>query len=145
MRRSCLPSAAWIRRSVSNSCRCLRSAFKRVPNAHLSLPVMAARAKNVEEKVNATRAKDRIHFLGMVNRADLPDILHDASVFLSASTTEVHPISVIEAIASGLAVGGRADEAFEGMISKWMNGYAVPLDVKKYAMYLPTCSQIVSD
>ncbi|NWF63241.1 MAG: glycosyltransferase [Chloroflexi bacterium] len=105
----------------------------RVPNAHLVFAGDGGSRKSVAEKANATRAKDRIHFLGMVNRADLPDILHDANVFLSASTTEVHPISVIEAIASGLPFVAVQDEAFEGMLDDGQNGYAVPLDVKKYA------------
>ena len=105
----------------------------RVPNAHLVFAGDGGSRKSVEEKANATRARDRIHFLGMVNRAELPDIFHDASVFVSASTTEVHPISVIEAIASGLPLVAVQDEAFEGMLDDGMNGYAVPLDVKKYA------------
>ncbi|MFN8435273.1 MAG: glycosyltransferase [Anaerolineales bacterium] len=106
---------------------------ERVPNVHLVFAGDGGARKHVEEKANSTRAKDRIHFLGMVNRADLPDILHDANVFLSASTTEVHPISVIEAIASGLPFVAVQDEAFEGMLEEGQNGYTVPLDVKKYA------------
>ena len=105
----------------------------RVPNAHLVFAGDGSSRKSVEEKANTIHAKDRIHFLGMVNRADLPDVLHDANVFLSASTTEVHPISVIEAIASGLPFVAVQDEAFEGMLEDGMNGYAVPLDVSQYA------------
>jgi 1,2-diacylglycerol 3-alpha-glucosyltransferase len=105
----------------------------RVPNAHLVFAGDGSARKHVEEKANSIRARDRIHFLGMVNRAELPDILHDATVFLSASTTEVHPISVIEAIASGLPFVAVRDEAFEGMLEEGQNGYTVPLDVKKYA------------
>ena len=106
---------------------------KRVPNAHLVFAGDGSSRKGLEEKVRSTSAKDRIHFLGMVNRAELPNILHDATLFLSASTTEVHPISVIEAIASGLPLVAVADEAFEGMIENDLNGYTVPLDLQKYA------------
>lgn len=105
----------------------------RVPNAHLVFAGDGSARKSVEAKVNSIRAKDRVHFLGMVKRTDLPDILHDATVFLSASTTEVHPISVIEAIASGLPFVAVRDEAFEGMLEDGLNGYEVPLDVKTYA------------
>lgn len=105
----------------------------RVPNAHLVFAGDGGARKSVEEKAGAIRAKDRIHFLGMVNRAELPDIFHDATVFLSASTTEVHPISVIEAIASGLPFVAVNDEAFEGMLDDGVNGYTVELDVQKYA------------
>ncbi len=106
---------------------------KRVPNAHLVFAGDGSSRKGLEEKVNGTSVKDRIHFLGMVSRADLPDILHDATLFLSASTTEVHPISVIEAIASGKPLVAVADEAFEGMIENDLNGYTVPLDLQTYA------------
>jgi 1,2-diacylglycerol 3-alpha-glucosyltransferase len=104
-----------------------------VPNAHLVFAGDGSARKGVEEKAKASKARDRIHFLGMVARTDLPDIFLDADVFLSASTTEVHPISVIEAIASGLPFVAVKDEAFEGMLENGMNGYEVPLDVKQYA------------
>ena len=106
---------------------------EKVSNAHLVFAGDGGARKHVEEKSKAITAKDRVHFLGMVNRADLPDIFHDATVFLSASTTEVHPISVIEAIASGLPLVAVQDEAFEGMLEDGENGYALPLDVNKYA------------
>lgn len=106
---------------------------KRVPNAHLVFAGDGSSRKGLEEKVSGTSAKDRIHFLGMVNRAELPNILHDADLFLSASTTEVHPISVIEAIASGLPLVVVKDEAFEGMVDNDQNGYLTPLDLQVYA------------
>ena len=109
---------------------------ERVPNAHLVFAGDGSARKGVQDKANAIRAKDRIHFLGMVNRAELPDVFHDADVFLSASTTEVHPISVIEAIASGLPFVAVKDEAFEGMLEDGLNGYEAPLDVRKYANVL---------
>lgn len=115
---------------------------EKVPNAHLVFAGDGSARKHVEQRANATPAKDHIHFLGMVNRADLPGILHDANVFLSASTTEVHPISVIEAIASGLPLVAVKDEAFEGMIEDDMNGYMVPLDVNIYA---ETVAALISD
>lgn len=115
---------------------------EKVSNAHLVFAGDGSARKHVEQRANATPAKDRIHFLGMVNRADLPGILHDANVFLSASTTEVHPISVIEAIASGLPLVAVKDEAFEGMIEEDMNGYTVPLDVNIYA---ETVAALISD
>lgn len=106
---------------------------ERHPNAQLVFAGDGSARKGLEVKVAATNAKDRIHFLGMVPRADLPDVFHDATVFLSASTTEVHPISVIEAIASGLPLVAVEDEAFEGMIENDCNGYMVPLDLRVYA------------
>ncbi len=115
----------------------LIDAFTRIadqfPDAHLVFAGDGSTLDDLKAHAAATKVNDRIHFLGMVDRAELPDILHDATVFLSASTTEVHPISVIEAIASGLPMLAVQDEAFENMIENDANGYLVPLDVDVFA------------
>jgi 1,2-diacylglycerol 3-alpha-glucosyltransferase len=115
---------------------------ERHPNAQLVFAGDGSARKGLEEKVAKTNVKERIHFLGMVDRAELPDVFHDATVFLSASTTEVHPISVIEAIASGLPMVAVEDEAFEGMIENDQNGYMVKLDVNVFA---DTVSDLLAD
>jgi 1,2-diacylglycerol 3-alpha-glucosyltransferase len=112
------------------------------PDARLVFAGDGSARKGVEEKVAAMNLKDCVHFLGMVNRTEIPDVLHDATVFLSASITEVHPISVIEAIASGLPLVAVQDEAFEGMIENDQNGYLVPMDVKVFS---DTLSALLSD
>ncbi len=114
----------------------------RFPEAHLVFAGDGGSRKKLEEHAAKTKVKDRIHFLGMVNRTELPDLLHDATVFLSASTTEVHPISVIEAIAAGLPLVAVQDEAFEGMIVENENGHLTPLDVDVYA---DTLASLVAD
>ena len=103
------------------------------PEARLVFAGDGSARKDLEAKAASTSIRDRIHFLGMVDRAALPDILHDATIFLSASTTEVHPISVIEAIASGLPVVAVQDEAFEGMVVDGKNGEMTPLNVNAYS------------
>ena len=114
----------------------------RIPEAHLVFAGDGSARKKLEEHAAATKVNDRIHFLGMVNRAVLPDLLHDATIFLSASTTEVHPISVIEAIASGLPLVAVQDEAFEGMIVENENGHLTPLDVGAFS---DTLAKLLSD
>jgi 1,2-diacylglycerol 3-alpha-glucosyltransferase len=105
----------------------------RLPESHLVFAGDGGARKKLQEHAAAVKSSSRIHFLGMVDRTELPVILHDATVFLSASTTEVHPISVIEAIASGLPLVVVQDEAFEGMIVENENGHQTPLDVTAYS------------
>ena len=105
----------------------------RVPEAHLVFAGDGSARKKLQEHAASVRSSSRIHFLGMVSRSELPDLLRDATIFLSASTTEVHPISVIEAIASGLPLVAVQDEAFEGMILENENGHLTPLNVDTYA------------
>lgn len=112
------------------------------PDTQLVFAGDGSSRKGLEEKVAGMHLKNRIHFLGMVKRDELPDVLHDATVFLSASTTEVHPISVIEAIASGLPLVAVKDEAFENMIENDQNGYQVALDVKVFS---DTVSDLLAD
>src|SRR5258707_1544612 len=50
----------------------------------------------------------RVFFLGQVPHADVPAYLHAADVFVTASETEVHPFSLIEAMAAGLPALGIA-------------------------------------
>jgi 1,2-diacylglycerol 3-alpha-glucosyltransferase len=103
------------------------------PTAHLVFVGDGSAREKLEEHAAATNVNDRIHFLGMLDRSELPDILHDSTVFLSASRTEVHPISVIEAIASGLPLVAVQDEAFDGMIVENENGHLTPLDVDVFS------------
>ncbi|MCX6057559.1 MAG: glycosyltransferase [Chloroflexi bacterium] len=118
----------------------LIDAFARMANQIPEAQLVFAGDGNARKKLEAhaanTNVNDRIHFLGMVNRAELPDLLHDASIFLSASTTEVHPISVIEAIASSLPLVAVQDEAFEGMIVENENGHLTPLNVDVFSQTL---------
>jgi glycosyltransferase involved in cell wall biosynthesis len=106
---------------------------KRFPNAHLVFAGDGSARKDLEAKAAASPAAHRIHFLGMVNRADLPDLLHEAVMFLSASATEVHPISMIEAIAAGLPIVVVQDEAYEGMVEDGVNGRLVPPDLEAFS------------
>lgn len=114
----------------------------RFPEAHLVFAGDGSSRKKLEEQAAATKVHGRIHFLGMVKRVDLPDLLHDATIFLSASITEVHPVSIIEAIASGLPLVAVQDEAFEGMIVENENGYLTPMNVDVFS---DTLVKLLSD
>ena len=61
---------------------------------------------NLQDRVKAMGIQKKVVFTGMVPNKSLPGYLHMADVFVTASVTEVHPISVIEAMAAGLPVLG---------------------------------------
>jgi 1,2-diacylglycerol 3-alpha-glucosyltransferase len=68
----------------------------------------------------------RVHFHGMVAYERVPQFLAMCDVFVTASVTEVHPLSVIEAMASGLpvmgirsvGVGDTVEEGVTGSLSR---------------------------
>lgn len=114
----------------------LIEAFSRIachyPDARFVLAGDGSARPALEKQAAASRAADRIHFLGMVERRDLPDLLHDTDLFLSASTSEVHPLSMIEALASGLPVVAVHDEALKEMVIEGENGRLTPRELEPF-------------
>jgi glycosyltransferase involved in cell wall biosynthesis len=61
---------------------------------------------NLQELVTRSGICDSVRFIGAVEYKDLPVYLAVANAFVTASVTEVHPLTVIEAMAAGLPVLG---------------------------------------
>ena len=79
-----------------------------VPNAHLL--ILGGGQKEHEDATmplpERLGIQDRIQFFGLIPYEELPAYLSMCDAFVTASVTEVHPLSVIEAMASGLPVLG---------------------------------------
>ncbi len=105
----------------------------RRPDVHLALAGDGNSRRALEKQAAASGYADRIHFLGMVNRADLPDLLHEANLFLSTSTSETQGVAMVEAIASGLPVVAVWDEAFEDILVDGVNGRIAPREAGAFS------------
>jgi 1,2-diacylglycerol 3-alpha-glucosyltransferase len=79
---------------------------KTYPQTQLLLVGNGPVREDLEELVRIMGIMDRVHFTGMLPYHDLPAYLGVADAFVTASVTEVHPLSVIEAMAAGLPVLG---------------------------------------
>ena len=77
-----------------------------VDNTYLLIVGNGAVEGLLKEMAGQTPSADRIHFTGRIPYDELPNYLSMCDVFVTASTSEVHPLSVIEAMASGLPVLG---------------------------------------
>jgi 1,2-diacylglycerol 3-alpha-glucosyltransferase len=79
-----------------------------VPNVHLL--IMGSGQKEHEDATmplpEKLGIKDRVRFFGMIPYEELPSYLAMCDAFVTASVTEVHPLSVIEAMATGLPIMG---------------------------------------
>jgi 1,2-diacylglycerol 3-alpha-glucosyltransferase len=61
---------------------------------------------NLEDRVKHMNVDDKVRFLGSVAYEEVPHYLAMSDAFVTASVTEVHPLSVIEAMAAGLPILG---------------------------------------
>ncbi len=62
--------------------------------------------ENLEAQANYSGVQAKVHFAGMVPYEKISSYLAMSDAFVTASVTEVHPLSVIEAMAAGLPVLG---------------------------------------
>jgi glycosyltransferase involved in cell wall biosynthesis len=81
---------------------------------------------NLEDRTQYMGIADRVHFTGMVPYKDLPRYLASADAFVTASVTEVHPLSVIEAMAAGLPVLGIQSPGVSDTVEDEVTGLIAP-------------------
>ncbi|NPA07202.1 MAG: glycosyltransferase family 4 protein [Chloroflexi bacterium] len=106
------------------------------PQAHLVLVGDGPERENLQDRVQHMRLTDRVHFAGMVPYEDVPRYLAAADIFATASDTEVHPLSVIEAMASGLPVVGVRSPGVGEVVEHNRTGLLVEKDVAAFASAL---------
>jgi 1,2-diacylglycerol 3-alpha-glucosyltransferase len=79
-----------------------------IPDIHLL--IVGGGQKDYEQEVKLFPKEygvhELVHFTGMIPYEKLPAYLAMCDVFVSASVTEVHPLSVIEAMGTGLPILG---------------------------------------
>ena len=74
------------------------------PDCRLMLVGKGAMQESLETQARELGISDAVHFTGAIPFADVPDYMAAADLFVTASVTEVHPLTVIEAMAAGLPV-----------------------------------------
>lgn len=87
-------------------------ALNEINNIKLKLVGDGELRKEIEELVESLKIKDKVTFRGI--RKEIPNELKDADIFILTSNWEGIPLSIIEAMASGLSIistkaGGVAD------------------------------------
>jgi 1,2-diacylglycerol 3-alpha-glucosyltransferase len=102
------------------------------PEARLLLVGEGPERDNLEDQVSRSGMRGRVGFTGLVEYVDLPVYLATADAFVTASVTEVHPLSVIEAMAAGLPVLGIASPGIEDTIEDGLTGYLSPDDLPAF-------------
>lgn len=86
--------------------RSFSGAVKAYENLALLIVGDGPERENLEDRVKHMGIDNSVHFTGLVPYEYLPNYFALADAFMTASVTEVHPLSIIEAMASGLPVLG---------------------------------------
>lgn len=76
------------------------------PQLHLLLIGKGPLYEPLQAQASDSGLADRVHFTGALAYELLPNYLAAADFFVTASVTEVHPLTIIEALAAGLPVAG---------------------------------------
>lgn len=96
--------------------RAFAGAARAYPHIRLLIIGDGPERDNLEDRARNMGLESKVHFTGMIPYAELPEYLAAADAFVTASVTEVHPLSVIEAMASGLPVLGIQSPGIEDTV-----------------------------
>ncbi len=109
-----------------------------IDNVHLI--IIGGGIQQHEEEVKALASEleieSRVHFTGRVNYDQLPSYLAMCDIFVTASITEVHPLSVIEAMGAGLPVMGIYSVGVGDTIQDGVTGYLATHDLPAFTAKL---------
>ena len=94
------------------------------PNAHLLLVGEGILQEQLEAQAENLGLAHRVHFLGL--RTDIPEVLAAADVFVLSSDWEGNPLSVMEAMATGLPVVSTAVGGIPDLFANGREGFLVP-------------------
>lgn len=106
--------------------RAFAGAAKAYDNVGLLILGDGSERENLEDRVQHMGISSRVKFVGMVPHDELPNYLATADAFVTASVTEVHPLTVIEAMASGLPVLGIESPGVGDIVENNVNGMLSP-------------------
>lgn len=80
------------------------TAMQRVPALRLVLVGPGPDRERAERLARRLRIGNRVQFVGPVSFDDVPGHLAAADFFITASRSEVHPLTILEALAAGLPI-----------------------------------------
>ena len=106
------------------------------PNVRLVLVGGGPEADNLRGLAQGLGIGEAVHFVGAVPYHEIPRLLAACDAFVTASVSEVHPLSLIEAMASGLPVVGIDGPGVADTISDGVDGFLAPYDAAAFSAKL---------
>jgi glycosyltransferase involved in cell wall biosynthesis len=111
---------------------------KAIPNVHLLL--IGGGVKQYQEEIHTLirglNFSHRIKAIGKVPYSQLPQYLAMGDIFVTASVTEVHPLSVIEAMGAGLPIMGIESVGVGDIVKDGVTGFLSSEDLPAFTAKL---------
>jgi glycosyltransferase involved in cell wall biosynthesis len=94
-----------------------------VPDLYLALLGKGPQETELKELAEELGLADAVQFRGVVPYDEVPDWLAAADAFVTASTSEVHPLTIIEAMATGIPVAAVHSPGISDSVESGATGY----------------------
>ncbi len=99
---------------------------------HLAIVGHGSESRQLKHYADNLGLSKRVHFTGKINKKHMPAVYEDATLFVFASLSEVHPLVTLEACAAGLPLVVVNDSAFTNVVIDKKNGYLLPLEKHQF-------------
>jgi len=86
--------------------------------------------EQMQKKAQQERVDHRIIFTGFVNWTDLHTYYNLSDIFMTCSLSEMHSMTVLEALLSGLPLVARSDSSYFDTVYPNQNGYLAETDAE---------------
>lgn len=93
-----------------------------IPDLFLLLVGKGPYTEKLRQQVDALDLSDALHFAGAVPYEEVGNVLSMGDIYVTASVSEVHPLSVIEAMAAGLPVAAVASPGISDTVNRGEHG-----------------------
>lgn len=94
-----------------------------IPDLYLALIGKGPQEAELKELAEELELGDAVQFRGVVEYDEVPNWLAAADGFVTASTSEVHPLTVIEAMATGLPIAAVRSPGISDSVESGVTGY----------------------
>jgi 1,2-diacylglycerol 3-alpha-glucosyltransferase len=93
------------------------------PDLHLLLVGAGPQTEGLKQQARELDVAPCVHFAGLVDAGNVPNYLAAADLFVTASLSEVHPLTVIEAMAASLPIVGPAAPGLTDLVESGQTGF----------------------
>src|SRR5258706_1098403 len=120
----------------------LLNSFKGVSEAigNVQLIIIGSGVQQYEDEIHSLvsqlELQNRVRLTGRINYDNLPTYLAMCNAFVTASVTEVHPLSVIEAMAAGLPIMGIQSVGVGDTVQDGKTGFLATHDLSAFTAKL---------